>query len=74
MSRQSTRQTRRGRPPKEFASNLRDARLSAGLTFEQLARLADVSLRNVQRWERENVEPRGENLRKLEKALGRKLA
>jgi transcriptional regulator with XRE-family HTH domain len=44
------------------------------LTFEQLARLADVSLRNVQRWERENVEPRGENLRKLEKALGRKLA
>jgi transcriptional regulator with XRE-family HTH domain len=56
-----------------FAVNVRAARIAAGLTQEQLARAANVSLRTVLTWERSEIRglPIDENLCALAEALGK---
>jgi transcriptional regulator with XRE-family HTH domain len=56
----------------QFAVNVRAARIAGGLTQEQLAHRAHVSLRTVANWERgETRLPNDENLHALAEALGR---
>lgn len=55
-----------------FGARLREARESAALTQEKLAREIDVTLRTIQRWEDDNSpsEPRGSQVMTLALRLG----
>lgn len=56
----------------QVAVNIRVARLAAGLTQEEMARAMDLrSVRTVVGWELEGRLPRGRNLQKLCRVLGR---
>lgn len=52
-------------------AKLREARLSHGLTAEQVARKLDVTYRTVQRWEAAESQPSGHDLVRLSELLGR---
>jgi transcriptional regulator with XRE-family HTH domain len=57
------------------ASNIRSARLSAGLTQRDLARLVnDVPTLTVYRWEAEHAMPNQTNFAALADALGHEIA
>lgn len=51
--------------------NIRDARLSAGLTQRELAIRLNLDIRAVSRWERGGITPSRENLAKLSSLTGR---
>jgi transcriptional regulator with XRE-family HTH domain len=53
-----------------FGRNLKAAREAKGLTQEQLARLLDVTVYTVSKWEREEHEPPAETMRRAGKLLG----
>jgi transcriptional regulator with XRE-family HTH domain len=55
------------------ADLLREARLRAGLTQAELGRRADRSQSQIARWERGDVKPSLETLRKLIRACGLEL-
>jgi transcriptional regulator with XRE-family HTH domain len=50
--------------------SVREQRVKRFMTQEELARKADISLRQVVRIERNEVEPRFSTIRKLAEALG----
>jgi len=50
--------------------SVREQRVKRFMTQEQLARMADISLRQVVRIERNEVEPRFSTILKLAEALG----
>ena len=50
--------------------SIREQRVKRFMTQEQLARMADISLRQVVRIERNEVEPRFSTILKLAEALG----
>ena len=59
------------RPRIQFnGSAVRLARIRAGLTQEALARELNVTMRSVQFWEIDNVQPSAANLRRLCDVLG----
>lgn len=66
------RQVRHGEA--HFGARLRFAREAAALTQEQLAQLASVALRTIQRWESGESEPRARQTIALAMALGRDVA
>jgi transcriptional regulator with XRE-family HTH domain len=53
-----------------FAKRLRELREQAGLTQEQLARAADMSVGNVRNYEQGIREPRWQGVFQLAEALG----
>jgi transcriptional regulator with XRE-family HTH domain len=53
-----------------FGKNLKAAREAKGITQEQLARLLDVTVGTVSKWEREDHEPPAETMRRVGKLLG----
>ena len=56
--------------PETFAGRLRAARTVAGLTQEEVARRADLTLRQYVGLERGEGEPRGRNLVQIATTLG----
>lgn len=56
--------------PDSFAARLRTARVSAGLTQEDLATRAKTTQRTISSWESGATEPNASNLRELCIALG----
>jgi transcriptional regulator with XRE-family HTH domain len=53
-----------------FGQRLREARKFKGFTQEQLAREINMTLRSVQRWEADEVEPYARQLSDVAQALG----
>jgi XRE family transcriptional regulator, fatty acid utilization regulator len=54
----------------DFANNLKRLRAERGLTQEAVAQLVNVSIRNIQNWERGAREPRLAALKSLAEGLG----
>ena len=52
-----------------FAQHLKDLRKRAGLSQSDLAKLVDVSLLTIFRWENEERQPRLEEIKKLAEVL-----
>ena len=52
-----------------FTENLKQHRVSRGLSQEKLAEIADISLRTIQRLESGESEPRGDTVIRIAKAL-----
>jgi len=61
-------------PHREFAQQLRKARLRSGMSQYELAEKLSVSHEAVHLWERGLRAPRSKNLKALHRALGAQLA
>jgi transcriptional regulator with XRE-family HTH domain len=57
-----------------LADRIREARQDAGLTVEQLARVAQVGVRQLHRWEAGQNEPRLDSLVRIAEATGKDIA
>ncbi len=56
--------------PKQFGGNLRRERVARGMTQQQLAELADLNIRNIQRIEAGEVDLLLSTAVRLRKAIG----
>jgi transcriptional regulator with XRE-family HTH domain len=59
--------------PNERARRIRQARLNAGLSQEELAKKLQVTPRTIGRWETALAAPRGRNLRLLAEVTGKSI-
>jgi transcriptional regulator with XRE-family HTH domain len=57
-----------------LGANIRDARLSKGMTQRLLAQRMGLDTRAIGRWERDGISPSPTNLAKLSEILGREIA